>query len=259
MLSGGDKKKGAFALGYTHSDVSPMASVLRADGRRASLSGITSSLLCPITQELMTDPQMTEDGHTYERQSIDKWLGGHQTSPITGGMICSNDLVPNLAMKFLVDDLIRRRPEMKKFVFVEEQDIKTKANLSVVMGESSYTRAKLEQAKVADQAISGELAPAEAADALMPRAASEAAPAAAPDPHAACIEGECEICLEDFDGESEVRAGRAALSVSAPRSLCPRRLRHSLARACNSHLAYPPPFLSISLSLSLSTPPPSDC
>lgn len=31
------------------------------------------SFLCPITQEVMTDPVMTEDGHSYERDAIERW------------------------------------------------------------------------------------------------------------------------------------------------------------------------------------------
>lgn len=28
---------------------------------------------CPITKELMTDPVMTKDGHSYERHAIEQW------------------------------------------------------------------------------------------------------------------------------------------------------------------------------------------
>ena len=35
--------------------------------------GVVSSFLCPITQEVMTDPVLTSDGHTYERDAIEHW------------------------------------------------------------------------------------------------------------------------------------------------------------------------------------------
>ncbi|CAI5962389.1 unnamed protein product [Closterium sp. NIES-64] len=37
-----------------------------------------------ITQEIMRDPVITADGHSYERAAIEKWLMHHDTSPMTG-------------------------------------------------------------------------------------------------------------------------------------------------------------------------------
>ena len=34
---------------------------------------VVSSFLCPITQEVMTDPVLTSDGYTYERDAIEHW------------------------------------------------------------------------------------------------------------------------------------------------------------------------------------------
>ena len=41
-------------------------------------------LRCPITLEVMRDPVMAADGHSYEREAILRWLRGHRTSPLTG-------------------------------------------------------------------------------------------------------------------------------------------------------------------------------
>ena len=41
-----------------------------------------NGLKCGITQELMFDPVMAEDGMTYERAAIVEWLKNHDTSPI---------------------------------------------------------------------------------------------------------------------------------------------------------------------------------
>ena len=43
---------------------------------------VTRPLLCPITHELMVDPVLAEDGHTYERSSIEEWLSRKNTSPL---------------------------------------------------------------------------------------------------------------------------------------------------------------------------------
>eukprot|EP01043_Picozoa_sp_COSAG02_P083301 COSAG02_NODE_21347_length_792_cov_0.878788_1_plen_120_part_10 len=43
-----------------------------------------AALLCPITRDLMHDPCIATDGHTYERTAIETWLLQHDTSPMTG-------------------------------------------------------------------------------------------------------------------------------------------------------------------------------
>lgn len=40
-----------------------------------------------ITQEIMEDPVITADGHSYERTAIEKWLKHHDTSPKTGEVL----------------------------------------------------------------------------------------------------------------------------------------------------------------------------
>jgi len=39
---------------------------------------------CPITHELMADPVIAADGHTYERDAICKWFQQSKSSPLTG-------------------------------------------------------------------------------------------------------------------------------------------------------------------------------
>ncbi len=39
--------------------------------------------ICPISNEIMLDPVVCSDGHTYERAAIETWFSGHLTSPVT--------------------------------------------------------------------------------------------------------------------------------------------------------------------------------
>lgn len=58
-------------------------------------------LVCPITQELMKDPVVAEDGHTYERSSLITWFNmGRTRSPVTNSFLTSTTdaLLPNLAV-----------------------------------------------------------------------------------------------------------------------------------------------------------------
>ena len=56
-------------------------------------------LVCPITQEVMDDPVITSDGHTFERSAIEAWLSNNSTNPMTGGEILSKALTPNFALR----------------------------------------------------------------------------------------------------------------------------------------------------------------
>lgn len=61
--------------------------------------------ICPITYELMRDPVVASDGHTYEKAAIEKWLKSHQTSPRNGEPM-GPILIPNINVKKLIQDII---------------------------------------------------------------------------------------------------------------------------------------------------------
>ena len=46
-----------------------------------------ASFLCPVSQELMRDPVVCADGHSYERRHIVHWLEDHSTSPVSGAKL----------------------------------------------------------------------------------------------------------------------------------------------------------------------------
>ena len=91
----------------THSSQASAAAVVakpasRVLGSALAADGISSSLLCPITQQLMTDPVFTMDGHTYERSAIEAWLKTNDTSPATGKPLPSKKLVDNVRARGMV-------------------------------------------------------------------------------------------------------------------------------------------------------------
>ena len=57
---------------------------------------------CPITQEVMEDPVVCADGHSYERSAITQWLLSRNTSPATNMPLPSKSLVPNHALRNLI-------------------------------------------------------------------------------------------------------------------------------------------------------------
>ena len=65
--------------------------------------------LCPITRELMRDPVFCADGHSYERSYIEEWLRTHKTSPLTNTRLAHKQLVPNHALRGIINERRERR------------------------------------------------------------------------------------------------------------------------------------------------------
>ena len=63
-----------------------------------------SSFFCKITEELMRDPVCTADGQTYEREAIEEWLEGHDTSPATNLVFENKRLNPNIALRSAIEE-----------------------------------------------------------------------------------------------------------------------------------------------------------
>lgn len=66
---------------------------------------LRDEFVCPITFEVMSDPVVASDGHTYEKSAIEKWLKTSSKSP-RNGEVLTKQVIPNLNMKKLIQDLI---------------------------------------------------------------------------------------------------------------------------------------------------------
>jgi len=62
--------------------------------------------LCPITKEPMVDPVMLDDGNSYDRYAIRKWIdSGNTKSPVDGKNISAN-LIPNNSVKKMINSYL---------------------------------------------------------------------------------------------------------------------------------------------------------
>ena len=75
---------------FTHP--TPLSSASLAD-----LGGSCPACICPITQDVMEDPVVCADGHSYERAAITQWLLARDTSPCTNAPLLHKNVVPNHA------------------------------------------------------------------------------------------------------------------------------------------------------------------
>lgn len=59
-----------------------------------------SYFVCPVFQEVMSDPHIAADGFTYEAEAIRGWLdSGHDTSPMTNLKLAHCELIPNRGLR----------------------------------------------------------------------------------------------------------------------------------------------------------------
>lgn len=60
--------------------------------------------ICKISFDLMTEPVMTSNGYTYEKESIEKWLKNHNNEPLTNEVIVEKNIFPNRFVKKKIDE-----------------------------------------------------------------------------------------------------------------------------------------------------------
>ena len=73
-------------------------------GVGADLQPLQPFLQCPISHEIMVDPVVAADGHTYEREALARWLSEKNSSPLTGQPMGTR-MVPNHAVKSMIANL----------------------------------------------------------------------------------------------------------------------------------------------------------
>jgi hypothetical protein len=61
---------------------------------------------CPITQDIMQNPVVAADGHTYERVALEVWLVNHNTSPMTNQPLPHKNLTPSHTLKSMIREFI---------------------------------------------------------------------------------------------------------------------------------------------------------
>ncbi len=102
--------------------------------RRGNTADLPAAI-CPITQELMEDPVVCADGHSYERAAITQWLLSRDTSPCTNTSLLHRNVVPNFALRNLIAELRGvRRP-----VTLEEHAVAAKTCTPLGIEESDIT------------------------------------------------------------------------------------------------------------------------
>jgi len=80
-----------------------MCYLCKPDDNTTGTSAVPSSI-CPITHNVMTDPVIASDGHSYEREAILQWLQTSSKSPLTGQELLTHTLITNHALRNLIEE-----------------------------------------------------------------------------------------------------------------------------------------------------------
>lgn len=93
---------------------------------------IPQQFLCPITLEIMFDPVICEDGHTYERQAILNLK--NNLSPITRQPINKINLIPNRALKELIHTYVEKHNiELPNIQNTQVNTIKPSTSITTIL------------------------------------------------------------------------------------------------------------------------------
>lgn len=78
---------------------------------------IDELFLCPISQEILTEPVIASDGNTYQRKSITEWFRrGKRKSPVTGEIIENNHINDNHIVKEIIMNFIKKNPDVASYI-----------------------------------------------------------------------------------------------------------------------------------------------
>ena len=70
--------------------------------KASEAAAVPDQYICSITAEMMTDPVIAADGHTYERRAIEAWFSRARTSPVTNEPLEHLHLIPAHTIRSLI-------------------------------------------------------------------------------------------------------------------------------------------------------------
>jgi hypothetical protein len=67
-----------------------------------------ASFICPITSEVMEDPVVDNEGNSYERTAIERWIRTNPCSPLSRNPLQKEHLRPNLALRHAIAEYLTK-------------------------------------------------------------------------------------------------------------------------------------------------------
>ncbi|CAF0869935.1 unnamed protein product [Didymodactylos carnosus] len=90
------------------------------------MNTVPKDFLCPITRELMINPVLLiEDGRSYEKSALEKWLQAHNTSPMTNCLLKDRRFVLNYNLKSAIEDYQLKQDKINSLTRFRQFNIKS--------------------------------------------------------------------------------------------------------------------------------------
>ena len=99
---------------------------------------VERTFCCPITTDLMQDPVICPEGHSFERIAIEAWLEVNSTNPVTRNQLTKSMLTPNRALKESIEIFKRAQAATQAASDVSpEQRVSPGSNATCTMPSSA--------------------------------------------------------------------------------------------------------------------------
>jgi hypothetical protein len=120
-----------------------------------TINNIPEEFICPITLEIMVDPVLCEDGHTYERKSIERLT--NSISPLTRQPIDKRKLIPNRALKECIQRFIEPlNKEIRERDRLEKEKLEKEKKEREILERERFEKDRIERKKLDRERIEQE-------------------------------------------------------------------------------------------------------
>jgi len=100
-----------------------------------NMTTTSEDLYCPISKQIFCNPVIASDGHTYEKESLEKWLSTKNTSPMTREPLKREYSDSDLIKKF-VDQYIENNPHLKSEIYKPAFTVENLKDLEIIINNS---------------------------------------------------------------------------------------------------------------------------
>jgi hypothetical protein len=80
------------------------AAISNGDYDKSLIENVPKNYVCPIIQEIMKYSVSNSFGHSYKKAAIERWLNGHNTSPVTGEVLPNKTLTLNHTLRSMIEE-----------------------------------------------------------------------------------------------------------------------------------------------------------
>ena len=115
---------------------------------------IPKDYLCPITLQLMEVPVLlVEDGRSYEKRELERWLQDHDTSPNTNNVLKSKNSVVNISLRNAIDEFREKQFKAQNCESLSTALVISTGELPSALQDKRHPQIKIKICLLGDSAV----------------------------------------------------------------------------------------------------------